>query len=189
MAGFKGSTGPVERSTGHRLGDQGNEQPGRVSGQPDTPALYLLAEAKRQTRLLTSFLLKYAGAHEHIAAANTGRQSRQIKDWPIQGVDRYIRATTGFGQAVTLAATVAQVVLPQNEARMGLEIVNSGSNSCVLWLANLGDTTAAAARPQIFLAAATSPSNWWHGVVGGTQWCGDVCAISTAGTTLTVAEI
>jgi hypothetical protein len=158
---------------------------GRVSGQPDPPVLHLLAEVRRQNELLRQLLVATSGGEDEIALSNGTRQTRRMQDWPIQGFTRYLRPCTGYGALVTVPATTVTAVSSCNEARMGGTVVNSGGGSVILWLCQFGEVNVAA-RPQISLFASGGS---WDYRLSNRMWCGEVWAYSTAGTTLTVAEV
>ena len=124
--------------------------------------------------------------HQIAALDGSQRQSRKMQDFPIQGVSRYIVPKSGYGQAVALTAATNTVLLPINEARLGLQIVNSGTAAVTLYLGALGEI-GVRALPQLWIGAGGGS---WDGMLSETIWCGNICAVAGAGgSTVTIAEI
>lgn len=165
---------------------------GRVGGQPAQTADYLLAEARKHRAALERLITQFETAPHQIAAVDgSQRQTRKMQDFPVQGVTRYIVPKSGFGGLIVLGAAANTALLPINEARLGLQIVNAGTGAVTLYLGALGEI-GARALPQIWLPpyiAAAGVAGSWNGILSETIWCGNICAVSAAGSSVTIAEI
>jgi hypothetical protein len=154
-------------------------------GQPDPPSLHMLAQLRELVKLGRQMMMREEVTLSQMALTSGNRQSRWMRDWPVQGGKRLIVPRTGYGQT-TVLTTAATRLLPSHEARLGLTIVNIGANAVTLWLCELGEVSATA-RPQIWLG---SGGGSWDGRLGVIPWCGEVCAVAAAGgTTVTIAEV
>lgn len=160
---------------------------GRVGGQPTQTADYLLAEARKHRASLERLIMQFETAPHQIAAVDgSQRQTRKMQDFPVQGVSRYLVPKSGFGGLVTLVAAANTALLPINEARLGLQIINTGSAAVTIYLGAIGEI-GVRALPQLWLA---NGGGSWDGLLSETVWCGNICAVAaTGGTTVTIAEI
>ena len=129
---------------------------GRVGGQPTQTADYLLAEARKHRASLERLIMQFETAPHQIAAVDgSQRQTRKMQDFPVQGVNRYIVPKSGFGGLVTLVAAANTALLPINEARLGLQIINTGSAAVTIYLGAIGEI-GVRALPQLWLGAAAA---------------------------------
>jgi hypothetical protein len=139
-------------------------------------AVRRMLEANTRTEVLASY-----------AIGNARRRTQEIPDFPVAGGRRVVLGTPGFGATVTLAATVGQLLVPAQETRHGGQLVNSGANPVTVYLCTVGELTSGLLNvPQFVLEAAGGA---WDFTISGLVWVGDVCGLSTSGSTVTVATV
>lgn len=131
-------------------------------------------------------LLQEFGRSGHIAFGS-GSIEKELDNWPVMGGRRQIRVVMAHGtNNFIVAANAFTDIVPANNGRGGINIVNKGANEVDIFLA-----TAVQAKDQagaiacISLAAGAS----WDGRISGSKWVGDVSCLSVVGTTLAIAEI
>ena len=118
---------------------------------------------------------------------------RVLENWPTPGLTRRVlsdRRASGT-DSFAATATTALLVVEAFPGRLGGRIVNIGTGSCVLYLCRPEQISAiSAGNAAIGLAAAAAgkPNDFWDLQFGDVPWGGAVSVISTAGTTLTVAQ-
>jgi hypothetical protein len=107
----------------------------------------------------------------HLAAGNLGTGGREG-----------LLAQTGTSPAAPVAVKAASVqVIAANQARRGLEIINTGATAV-----SLGLGRAAVVKTGVYL----EPGGSWSGTISGLLWQGEVTGICAAGeTTLAVVEV
>jgi len=94
----------------------------------------------------------------------------------------------GGGEAIAVGATIQQL-LPYNEGRMGLEIVNYGAAALFVYLASLNVLQGAGpfTCPCLWLS---SGGGSWDGEFAEGLWGGSICAKAASGTTtIALAEL
>lgn len=114
----------------------------------------------------------------------TDREPAQLlmDNFPVPGARRLIVRRAGSGGSYTLAANEPTLLVPANENRLGLTIVNAGAHAVTLYgsvdLLQPGSSSPlAGGAPQAVLAAGAS----WDGRLGSLLWCGNVLAVDTTG--------
>lgn len=135
---------------------------------------------------LAELLREYARSGHH--AFGSGSIERKRENWPTMGGQREIRVTMARGNYnLTVAAATYTDLVAANDGRGGLNVQNTGSNPCYVFL-----TTARFAQDQNGVVAAgyLAPSGGaWDGRFGDAEWVGDVSVYSTLGTTLCWGEV
>lgn len=121
-----------------------------------------------------------------VALTNGHRRILTVPNWPVSGSRRYVISQNGFGGKTTIAANTPTLVLPSNPSRLGLTIVNIGTGDLTLYGCTLGEAQGAQ-LPACPTWPLTPGGGSWDGRLGRINWCGDVIAISVAGTTYTLA--
>jgi len=122
-----------------------------------------------------------------VAVADLRRRYTRVPNFVLEGSERAVLGTPGFGGSYQLAANTPQQLLPRNTHRLGGTIVNSGSGAVTLYLCELGDQAAAnEPLPQIWLGAGGGA---WDLRLGNALWCGTVVAVSVTGSSVSVAEV
>ena len=127
---------------------------------------------------------------EHLAYGAAGME-KVLPNWPIAGESRRIlpaRTAGGLYQVVQQGSgSGASDLFDSDYGRGGLQIINTGSVPCYVYLAKGGDARNGGA-PTLYLAA--NGSGTWDGKISNELWCGPVSAEGIGGTTtLTVALI
>jgi hypothetical protein len=122
----------------------------------------------------------------------TDREPAQsvMRNFPVARACRYIVRRQGNGGLFVLAAGTPLEVVQPNEDRLGGQIVNAGANPVTLFLAadllSPGSATPLTqGAPQIVVPA----NGTWNFLLGRLLWCGSVIALSTAGSSVSVAEV
>lgn len=152
------------------------------NGQADPSAAAAAGALHEHSSLLASILAELRAEQTQIAVSDATRQGMVLDHHPVTGVKRVSAYRTGNGNAaLVLGAATGALVLDVSEGRLGLYIVNAGANPVTLYLS----AAANAGVPAITLNAGQS----WNGLVGRIIWAGHVFALSTLGTTLSVAEV
>jgi hypothetical protein len=164
------------------------QQPGNGLAPPSLIAV--AAGLGEQTPLLAAILAELRGGALEVSVSDAHRRELILSKFPVTGAKRALAYRTGGGAdsvAVATAATppVPQVVMVANQARLGGQIVVSGTNPVVLYLTERAVPTTGV--PAIWLAGSGGS---WDFRLGNVCWCGNVSAVALTGaSTLTVAEI
>jgi hypothetical protein len=97
-----------------------------------------------------------------------------LEQFPAAGAKRVLAYRTGNGTDGLTITTAGQLVFPANEARLGLQIQNTGAtNSIMLYLAD---------QPRRGVPAVLlNPNGAWSGFLGQTLWAGNVYAVAQGG--------
>lgn len=162
------------------------------SGAVDlTPIAALAAEQAATNHALERMLREFNA--QSLELCITDREPAQflMRNFPVPGAQRLIVRRQGTGGQFTLTAGTPLEILQANENRLGGSIVVSGTGNVTLFLTQDlltpgGGTPLTQGSPQIFLAASGGA---WDLRLGNALWCGSVTALSTAGSTIVVAEV
>jgi hypothetical protein len=146
--------------------------------------------AERQSALLERLCLLME-AQTYSISVGGQNVDRNIEDFPFPGWQRKGLSDlriSGNDTFPVLAAAAPVQVMTGNPGRLGGQIVNSGSGSCLIYLASANRVTTApnAGMPALFLSAMGGA---WDFLIGNVVWGGAVSAFSTAGTTLTAIQV
>ncbi len=142
-------------------------------------------ELTQQTELLRAILAKERTDIIEVAVGDTSHQEMVLDNFPVAGAKRVLAQRTSTGADAIAVPTTGILVLEANSARLGGQIVNSGTNAVILYLARTGLATPGAGA--IWLAAGGGA---WDFRLGNLLWCGSVSAVAQTGaSTLTVAEV
>lgn len=138
-----------------------------------------------QTSILHQLLEAIDTGAEQVAITDEARDPVLQKDFPVEGISRWIihRLATGGAFPIKLARSD---ILSTNANRFGGTIVNSGSNAVVLFL---GSTKAnEPGLAQIWLGA---NGGSWDFRLGNMLWCGNISArcLENVESTLRVVEV
>lgn len=112
---------------------------------------------------------------------------RTIRDWPVKGHERVIRADSTRGDSnLVIAAAMYVDIVDQNAGRGGLSLINIGANPSFVYMVN-----AKTAQEQNGKVATgyLAPGASWDGKISDELWVGPVSVQSPLGTTLVWAVI
>jgi hypothetical protein len=142
-----------------------------------------------QTPLLAAILAELRAGALEVSVADSHKREIVLNKFPVTGAKRALAYRTGAGMdALTVPATgaaQASLILASNQARLGGQIVNSGTNPVILYLTER--PVPVPGVPAIWLA---SGGGSWDFRLGNVCWCGNVSALGQGGTsTISVAEI
>jgi hypothetical protein len=123
-----------------------------------------------------------------VAIGNSGK-GQILENWPNDEISvprGILSGSTAWGASFALAAATATQLVGRAPGRLGGSAVNSGANPVTLYLGSLTDLNAGKPQPQLWLAGTGGA---WDFRVSGMLWVGDVCAISTLGTTVAIGVL
>lgn len=151
-----------------------------ANGNGDTNARVAVAAGLGELEALLSALLSEARSETiEIGVSDAPAREMTLAHWPVVGSKRALAHRTGNGTDGLAVPTTGVLVFPPNEARLGMEIVNSGANAVILYLSDQQRKGA----PCVWLAAAGGA---WDGMFGNLPWCGNVFAVAQVGATTIV---
>jgi hypothetical protein len=134
-------------------------------------------ELARMVQLLGAVLAELRGEDTQLAVSDAVQQEMTLEHWPVAGLKRVLIRRTGYGTSGVSVGTTGQLLVPPNEARLGMRWTNSGAtNAAVLYLSD----AARNAVPCVYLAP---NGGTWEGRFGGVTWHGNVFATAAAATT------
>lgn len=108
----------------------------------------------------------------------------EISDFPYPGASRQVLQRAAVTEAGGVAVAVnSGVILDQNPRRIGLSLINVGSNGCTIGLGSV-----AKQYEGIYLAA---NGGEWDGIISKVLWIGALSAIAdpSGATTLALVEL
>jgi hypothetical protein len=106
-----------------------------------------------------------------------------LEHWPAVGSKRVLANRTGNGTDGLAVPTTGVLFLTPNEARLGLEVVNSGTNPIIVYLSDQQRKGV----PCVWLAASGGA---WDGMFGNLPWCGNVFLVAqTAASSIVGGEL
>jgi hypothetical protein len=141
-------------------------------------------ELARQTAILHALLAESRSEVLEVSVHDGRGRELIMEKFPVTGAKRVLVYRTGNGfDNFAVPAAPGALVLPANEARLGLRLANSGAtNAIVLYLAE----SQRAGVPAIYLPAGAS----WDGRLGNVLWAGNITAVAlTAPGTLIGGEV
>ena len=130
-----------------------------------------------------------SSGRSRVAFGGAGMQ-QTLENWPITGQNRTIVVARALGGGlIAVPNNVYTDLLPPDPARVGMSVLNYGSNPVFVFLAKAGDTqsTNGAGTDVLWL---NSGGGSWDGKISSELWCGAVCVFCPVGTTnLAIAAI
>ena len=157
--------------------------PGGGIAQHDAGTAALVAELGHVTGLLHQMLAAERAELVQLVVLNTPPTVERMDGFPQRGSSRLLMRRTGNGAVAATVDTTGELVIPGNEARVGGQIVNTGTVGVTLYLAD----KAGAAIPALWLAPSGGA---WDFRLGSILWAGDVFAVADSTTTpLTWGEL
>lgn len=154
--------------------------PNGKTADVDHAALGHAVEAAQQTVLLQAILAELRSGALDVGISDAAGQGMLLDSFPVAGAKRVIAYRTGNGfDALPVPAAPGVLVLPANQARIGMRIANShATNAVILYLARI----AQAGAPAVYLPAGQS----WDGRLGNALWCGHVWGVGQGGASTVV---
>jgi hypothetical protein len=144
------------------------------NGQVDPSGVALATLMAEHTPLLAAILAAVRTDVLEIAIGDVQYRQMVLDQFPVAGAKRVLAYRTGNGFASLPVPTTGVSVLPANEARLGCQFTNSGTNPIVLYLSD----QARAGVPCVYLA----PSGFtWDGRFGNLAWSGNIFAVALVG--------
>lgn len=124
--------------------------------------------------LLRALLTEARSELPNIGVSDAQGQELTLDHWPAVGSKRVLVRRTGNGTDGLAVPTTGVLFLTANEARVGLEVVNSGANAVIVYLSD----QARKGVPCVWLAASGGA---WDGMFGNVPWCGNVFLVAVTG--------
>jgi hypothetical protein len=150
-----------------------------ANGQPIDPSGVALATLMGEhTPLLASILAELRGDTVEIGVSDAYGRELVLDQFPVPGCKRILAYRTGNGFASFSVPTAGALVLAANEARLGIQLTNSGTSAVLLYLSD----QPRAGVPVVYLAAGAS----WDGRFGNLSWAGNIFA-AAVGSSSTLA--
>ena len=133
--------------------------------------------------LLRSLLAETRSEVVNVGVSDAQGRELTLEHWPAVGSKRVLVNRTGNGTSGLAVPTTGVLFLTPNEARIGLEVVNSGANPVIVYLSD----QARSGVPCVWLAA---NGGAWDGMFGQVTWCGNVFLVAqTAASTVVGGEL
>jgi len=132
------------------------------------------------TVLLAALLAEARSDTIEVGVSDAYGREIVLDQFPVAGAKRVLAYRTGNGfDAFNAVTSPGSLLLPANEARLGLIVVNTGANAVILYLADQPRKGAVA----VWLAAGGGS---WDGRLGNVLWSGNVYAVAQTGATTLV---
>lgn len=144
------------------------------NGLPDPAHVAIAAGLGEQTPYLRAILAELRGELLEVGVSDAYGRELTLDQFPVPGRKRVLAYRTGNGFAALPVPTAGVLALMANEARLGLQLVNTGANPITLYLAD----QARAGVPVVWLA---SSGGAWDGRFGNIGWAGNVFAVAQTG--------
>ena len=144
------------------------------NGLPDPSHVAIAAGLGEQTPYLKAILAALRGETVELGVSDAYGRELTLDQFPVAGRKRVLAYRTGNGFAALAVPTAGVLALAANEARLGMLLVNTGSNAVALYLSDL----ARAGVPVVWLAASGGA---WDGRLGSLLWSGNVFAVAQTG--------
>lgn len=152
----------------------------KPNGKPPVGQAMLAVAAMHRADKIIELLENLKQQDTPHLATGSAQTPQKLENWPIPGHFRYVTPYRGNGGNLVLAANAFVDVQEGDPGRMGLSLINTGSNPAFVFGARAGD----AENGGVPTGYLTGTGGSWDGRISGELWCGPVSVQSPLGTTL-----
>jgi hypothetical protein len=137
-------------------------------------------ELARQSKVLHSILAELRSDITELAVHDGAHQELILEQFPVAGSKRVVARRTGGGfDSLPVPTAPGVLVLAGNTARLGCQLVNSGTSPVILYLSDM-------LRPGVPAIWLGPSGGSWDGRFGNMVWCGNVFAVAQGAATVLV---
>lgn len=126
------------------------------------------------TPLLHAILAAIRADTVQLGVSDAQGREMVLDQFPVVGSKRILVYRTGNGTDGLAVPSTGVLVVPANEARLGMTWINSGTAPIILYLSD----QKRAGVPAVYLAAGGGS---WDGRLGNLDWAGNVFAVGQGG--------